>query len=141
MKLSVYLSNMIIEELKLYGDVDKVINRIVDTVVEKGYIDEIEFPSYGNRSNDTRLTVDIDNAEYEVLLETLGHNSKMYSLRRIIYWFIHNDKPSEFGWTVIPNPKYNAYIDMSIKSAKAANKIYESEILKDVINKLTELKR
>lgn len=97
MEISVYLHNDIIDTLKMYGDLDDVINLILDAASE-GKLEIENKPVCREREGARRLNVNITNQDYLQLLETYGNRSNTISLRRLLYWFVENEIYNDLEW-------------------------------------------
>ena len=101
MKLSQYLHNDIVDVLKTFGDLNDVVNKILDAA-DEGYIEVEDKPPCRDRDGCDRYNIDIHNENYLELLRIHGVKSKQISLRRLLYWFVENEIYEELGWTTRP---------------------------------------
>ena len=105
MVLSIYLHKDRVDILKTFGDLNNVINRILDAC-DEGYIELENKPECEPRDGASRYNVIITNENYIELLGFYGVKNKNISLRRLIYWFVDNEMYNELDWEPI-----NDYID------------------------------
>ena len=97
MILSLYLHNDVTDVLKMYGNLNDVINKILDES-SAGSFDVQNKPPCRNRDGASRYNVDVKNEDYLSMLESFGIKSKQISLRRLIYWFVENEIYYDLGW-------------------------------------------
>lgn len=105
MILSIYLHKEIANTLKTFGDLNEVINNILEAGAE-GNFDITNKPNCLSREGARRYEVNIIEPEYLALLELYPINSSKISLRRLLYWFVENEIYNELNWKPINN-----YID------------------------------
>ena len=140
MKVSVYLHKEIIETLRCFGNLDEVVNHILDDMSANYSLTDL--PACPDRTNAQRCTVDITNTEYLELLSTFGPTSPRVSLRRIIYYFVENELYTEFGWEFkneyvsIANTNFNKKVANAITSLEMSKKYAKSESTKDTLNSI-----
>ena len=99
MKVSVYLHDEIYGILRCYGDINTVVNRILDEA-SAGAFDVMDKPNVPSRAGARRFDVDITNRDYLELLYTYPQNSCRISLRRLLYWFVENEMYEILDWQV-----------------------------------------
>lgn len=97
---SVYLHDYIVDTLKMYGELDICINKILKHVEVNGLQIE-DLPECPSRIDAKRYNVFINNSYYNELVEAYGIKSKRISLRRLLYYFIDNELYNEYGWEPI----------------------------------------
>lgn len=90
MRVSIYLHDNIIAELKQYGDLQQVIDQIL-ALGEAGKIDLCDKPRCKDRDGARRLDIIVTNSYYIDMLQRYPPHSTRVSLRRLIYWFVEND--------------------------------------------------
>lgn len=118
MRVSVYIHEEIRAILCCYGELDDVINKILDAA-SAGEFDLMDKPNIGVREGARRFDVDVHNEEYLELMRTYPPNSSKISLRRIIYWFVENEMYELLGWEPV-----NEYRDRSdVKREKLIKRI------------------
>ena len=122
MILSQYLHSDIVNVLLTFGDLDDVVNRILDAS-DEGYFDIANKPQCRNREGCSRYDIRITNENYLRMLKTMGVKNKSISLRRLIYWFVDNEVYNEIGWEPVRD-----YLD---KNDKRINKVID-EILQKI---------
>lgn len=85
-RMSLYLSNEIVDELRRYGTINEVVGDIVDAVAEGelplGIAHEVP------RENGRVYHIIINNPEYESFVDSVGARNKHYSLRKLIYYVV-----------------------------------------------------
>lgn len=104
MLISVYLHNEYYQTLKTFGNIDDVVNKILDYC----YNNEIDITTITNapsRDGARRVNIRVTHQLYLDDYSTYSPNSTRYSLRKIIYWFIDNAIYEELDWKVINNPE------------------------------------
>lgn len=104
MRISVYLSDSIINELTSYGPLDEVVDNILQ-LGETGQIDLEQRPKCKNREHDRRVDIDVTNMYYLELMTHYPPNSSNISLRRLLYWFVENDLCSMLTPSNVQNDK------------------------------------
>lgn len=98
MVVNVYLDNDIVNMIEYYGSIDDVVNRILDHGTY-GDIELIDLPAVEMpKINGKQYKVNVTNQTYIELCELYTTKSSRISLRRIIYWFMYNEKYIEFNW-------------------------------------------
>jgi hypothetical protein len=116
MILSVYLHRDRVDVLKMFGDLNDVINRILDES-DEGHFDIMNKPIPPSREGAARYNVVINNENYLHMLKMFGIKSKQISLRRLVYWFVDNEIYDTLDWTPVSdfvnydNVKINKQID------------------------------
>lgn len=101
MLLSVYLEPEVHDVLCVYGELEEVVNRILDAGTE-GAFDISNKPNYyKDRSNCNRYEVLIKNEEYISLKNRFPINSSKISLRRLLQWFVYEEVYNDLGWTPV----------------------------------------
>lgn len=115
MLMSVYLHPPIANLLRCFGDLDTVVNKILQEG-EAGNIQLENLEPCQDRVGASRYDINITNEYYLALLDTYPQNSAKISLRRILYSFVENEIYEELGWSAT-----HEYIDT--KRKKLRNKI------------------
>lgn len=130
MRVSVYLHDEIKSILCCYGNLDDVINRVLDAG-STGEFDIMNKPQIPAREGAGRYDVDIVNEEYLELLNAYPRNSVKISLRRLLYWFVENEMYEILGWEPI-----NEYTDRNdLKRKRLVKRIRQDlEKLADIID-------
>lgn len=100
MKVSVYLHEEIYSILRCYGDIDVVVNKVLDEA-SKGSFDVMDKPTVPSRDGARRFDVDIRNRDYLELLQAYPPNSARISLRRLLYWFVENEMYEMLDWELV----------------------------------------
>lgn len=100
MRVSVYLHRYISDVLKTFGELNDVINRILEAC-EDGSIDVYDKPECENRNDAFRYEVNVTNEYYLSLMSIHGSRSKNISLRRLLYWFVDNEIYNDLEWEPI----------------------------------------
>lgn len=126
MKLSIYLHSSIVDVLKCYGDLDDVVNKILEQGAA-GVFDVMNKPPCPGRDGAGRYEIDIVEPTYLEMLETYSPFSSKISLRRLLYWFVENEIYEELGWE--QTRAYESRNDILL-SKKVANALSELEIAK-----------
>lgn len=150
MLLTIYLSDEVANLLNCFGDIDDVINRILEAAAE-GLIDIMDKPNIAEKKGGHYYKVNIVEPNYIAMLETFGTRSSRISLRRLLYWFIDNEIYSELGWEINDMPydkksvkSYGSLMELK-NSLYKANKIFPeykedfeaiNEILREIEVKL-----
>lgn len=84
--------------IRYYGSIPQVVNRIL----QHGAVGEIplmDLPSVKLPDHNVKqYKVNVTDANYLQLCEIYGTKSARISLRRIVYWFMENEKYIEFNW-------------------------------------------
>lgn len=119
MQYKVYLHRQIIDILSMYGDLSDVVNKIL-SYVEEGEINIETLPSAPSRDKAYQVTIDITNEYYLSLLTKYSIYSGKNSLRRLLYWFVENEKYDEYNFV-----KINDFVNSAIK--KPLNHIKQAE--------------
>lgn len=97
MTVSVYLHDEILSLLKCFGDIDNVVNKILDAG-SAGEITIMDKPAAPDRSGAKRIDVNIYNEEYLSLMRQFGAKSPRCSLRRLLYWFVEDEVYTLLDW-------------------------------------------
>ena len=97
MTISVYLSTEIYAMLSCFGNIDEVVNKILDAG-SQGLIDIMQKPVAPEKKGGRYYNINVVNEEYISLVETYGLKSSKISLRRLLYWFVENEIYNELGW-------------------------------------------
>lgn len=105
MTLSVYLHKDRVDVLKMFGNLNDVVNKILDEY-DNGKIDIENKPECESRIGASRYNINIRNENYVDMLMSYGIKSKQISLRRLLYWFVDNEIYNELEWEPV-----NDYID------------------------------
>lgn len=103
MIVSIYLHKYIVDTLKLFGNLEETINKILQAGAD-GDIEILDRPPCTNRDGASRYEIDITQQDYLELLECYPTNSPKVSIRRIIYWFVDFAIYEQLGWKT--NNKY-----------------------------------
>ena len=125
MKQSVYLHNYVTDVLLTFGDLNDVINKILDAS-DEGHFDITDKPSCESREGASRYNVNITNQTFIQMIKMYGEKNKSLSLRRLLYWFVDNEIYNDLGWEPIRD-----YIDKD-------DKIFNC-ILDDLLSTLDKL--
>ncbi len=147
-KVNVYLHDVVYDTLTLFGDINSVVNRILDAFSE-GKIDITNKPKCPEKMHGSQYCITIENQDYINLLNTLGRSSSI-SLRRLLYWFVDQEVYNELEWEVTRNVKDKQqlktkvikYINNSIDSlcsAKVLVKKQTEEKLQKIIDDLFDI--
>ena len=102
MKVSIYLHKEIYNTLKMFGDLNDVINKVLEAGAQ-GNFDVTDKPNSIDRIGAKRFNVTITEPDYLGLLEIYPINSSKISLRRLLYWFVENEIYNELGWEPVDN--------------------------------------
>ena len=97
MILSQYLHDDIVDVLLTFGNLNDVVNKILDEV-DEGNIELENKPECRLRGDAKRYNIEIYNESYIQALLVHGVRSKTISLRRLIYWFVENEIYVDLGW-------------------------------------------
>ena len=97
MKMSVYLHKEVADTLRCYGDLDEVVNKILEQC-EGGIIDVFNKPKAPERYGAIRYNIDVTNEYYLSLLANYPPNSPFVSLRRLLYWFVEEEMYEVLEW-------------------------------------------
>lgn len=90
--VALFLHPYVLNYLKSAGDIEVVINAIVNTVYCNGDYDFSEYVDVPPRDPTCKqVRVTIYNDEVCDLLDACGSNSRRFSIRRLLYWFIDNE--------------------------------------------------
>ena len=110
MRLSVYLHTYVTDTLRMFGDLNDVVDRILCEV------DVEDKPECPDRNGANRYNIDVINEEYLALIELHGNRSKNISLRRLLYWFVDNEIYNDLGWTPVSDyiSQYDKDVNRSI---------------------------
>lgn len=99
MVYNVYLHKYVADILSQFGEINAVVNRIVDSAMAGDFsIDDLPTAPPRTPGDMSQFKFDIGNVEYNELLQVRGSKSMSYSLRRIIYHFVDNEIYSELEW-------------------------------------------
>ena len=104
--LSVYLHEYVVNTLKMYGELDDVVNNVLDES-DAGNFDITDKPECQSRDGAGRYNITITNENYIKLLTAYGVKNKRISLRRLLYWFVDNEIYCDLGWECIRDYDYN----------------------------------
>ena len=124
MILSLYLHNDVIDTLQSFGELDDVVNKILDEC-SVGSFDFTNKPNCRERDGARRINVNITNEDYLIALNTYGVKSKHVSLRRLLYWFVENEIYCDLAWEQV-----NAYKDSDTERLKRQLVICQSDLTK-----------
>lgn len=94
---TIYLHNYIVDILQCFGDLDIVVNKILEAG-EQGVFDLESCPKAPDRNHCKQYDIDITNESYLQLLAMRGNSSSTLSLRRIIYYFVDNEMYTQLDW-------------------------------------------
>jgi hypothetical protein len=125
-KISVYLHQHIIDVLICFGDLNKVINRLLKECVDSGLAFVQELPTVGDRHNAKRVNVYIDDETME--------NLNGIKIRPLIYFFVENELYDKFDWVMLQNygdehrKKLNKLIDRAIYSVEKLNNVCKKDL-------------
>lgn len=148
MKLTVYLADEIVDVLNCYGDLNQVVNKMLEAGAN-GLIDIMDKPKVPERKGGHYYQIDIQEPNYLSLLESFGTKSSKISLRRLIYWFIENEIYSELDWEVTDefveskvSKNYDFLMDLKrdvFKLSKHLPEYFEEfEQINSLLNKIEE---
>lgn len=102
MQFSIYLHKDIVQTLKCFGDLNTVVNKILEEGANNK-IDVMNHPACRSREGATKYLIDITEPIYLELYAEFGPFNQSISIRRLLYWFVENDIADELGWTVVNN--------------------------------------
>lgn len=128
MKVSVYLHDEVLALLKCFGDLDTVINDILEAG-SKGEFEIMDKPAAPDRDGARRIDVNVVNKDYIHLMRQFGPQSRRVSLRRLLYWFVENEVYELLGWV----PEADYVTDQDKKIIKQLEKL--RMIAKDVLDR------
>lgn len=95
-RVSIYIEDYVLEVLKTFGQLDDVVNKILDCTQHT--VDLATLPVAPPPKNCRRVEVIITNESYLQMSEILGRRSKKLSLRRLLYWFVNNEQYNDYGF-------------------------------------------
>lgn len=123
---NVYLHKYVRDILSQFGDVNAVVNHIVDEAMA-GRINLYGLDKAPPRSSGDmcQYTFTIINDQYNELVDAHGPRSSLVSLRRIIYTFVDNEMYDELGWNTIHQPNVDAYTAALTRLADTVRKLGE----------------
>lgn len=98
-KLSLYLHQDIIDVLLCFGEVNDVINRILEEFVNKNFLFDNLIPKARDRNGARRINVFI---KLDTLSQLLG-----VGVRSIVYWFVENEVYSDLNWEAVSQYRDN----------------------------------
>lgn len=104
MRLSIYLHDEYHNYLSLYGDINTVVDRIL-TQLSESDIDIEAIHNAPPRDGAKRVNINVTNEWYLSELCARPINSPLYSLRKILYYVVDNELPSEWGWKTVNSYK------------------------------------
>lgn len=90
MVIRVYLDKTIVDVLRCYGDLNKVVNQIL-TFGAEGKFEVMDKPTAPPRQNGKYYDIDVWEPEYLDMYDIYGSKSSRISLRRLLYWFVQNE--------------------------------------------------
>lgn len=113
MQETIKLPKYVIDILSLYGDLNIVVNNIIDMAMlgELG----MEVEKLSNPCCDapqSNYTFTIFNEDYCELKKSYGRTSSRLSLRRILLYFVDNELYAEAGWTIVKRPPEHCAVDI-----------------------------
>ena len=112
MKMSIYLHSYVANALKMFGELDDVVNRILQAGADNK-IEILNKPRCANRDGASRYDINITQEDYLQLLEVYSPNSSTISIRRLLYWFVDNEMYEVLDWNLT-----NAYVDKKQERAR-----------------------
>lgn len=112
MQFSIYLHKDIIQTLKCFGDLNTVVNKILEEGANNK-IDIMNRPACRSREGATKYLIDITEPVYLELYEEFGPYNQSISIRRLLYWFVENDIADELGWKIVNN-----FVDVNKERAR-----------------------
>ena len=112
MQFSIYLHKDIVQTLKCFGDLNTVVNKILEEGANNK-IDVMNRPACRSRDGATKYLVDITEPTYLELYAEFGPYNQSISIRRLLYWFVENDIADELGWKIVNN-----FVDMNKERAR-----------------------
>ena len=121
MKQSVYLHDYVTDVLTTFGDLNDVINKVLDAS-DDGMFDIQDKPECEARENARRYNITITNQTYIQMVKALGERNKSISLRRLLYWFVENEIYNDLGWEPIreyvdkEKAKFNKQLDVTLSA-------------------------
>ena len=123
---NVYLHKYVRDILSQFGDVNAVVNHIVDEAMA-GRINLYGLDKAPARSSGDmcQYTFTIANEQYNELVDAHGPRSSLVSLRRIIYTFVDNEMYVDLGWKTIHQPNVDAYTASLTRLADTVRKLGE----------------
>ena len=96
--VSVYLEPEIHDTLCMFGELDEVVNRILNEG-SMGKFDITNKPNYySGRVNCNRYEIMVNNEDYINLKSKYPINSSKISLRRLLQWFVYDEVFDLLGW-------------------------------------------
>ena len=95
-KVSLYLDEYILEVLKAFGDLNTVVNKILECTSQT--VDIGSLPVAPASKECKRVEVVIEEPTYLSYIQTMGRKSKKLSLKRLIYWFVNNEQYNDYGF-------------------------------------------
>ena len=96
--------NLLIDEptakiMQYYGDISEVVNKILEHGA-RGDIPLMDLPPAPQPLPGTKqYKINVTDLNYLKLCDIYGTKSQRISLRRIVYWFMDNEKYIDFEWT------------------------------------------
>lgn len=109
MLMNVVLDNGTVSLMRYFGDLSDVANRILAHGA-KGEIPLMDLPQAQSVSSDCKqYKLNITDSNYLELCDTFGIRSQRVSLRRIICWFMDNEKYVDFQWEPCVDVKSNEH--------------------------------
>lgn len=108
LKTNIYLHKYVIDSLKQFGELNEVINRVIDAGMEGKFdIEDLPIAPLRTPGDCSQLTVIVHNQSYCELVAMHGARSQTVSLRRILYHFVDNELYVDLGWSVQKQDDYN----------------------------------
>lgn len=118
MLVSVYLSDDVKDILSCYGNLNDVVNKILEAGAQ-GVIDIMCKPTAPDKTGGHYYAIYVKEPNYIELIETYGTKSSKVSLRRLLYWFVENEIYAELGWepneifvNTTDNKSYDALMEL-----------------------------
>lgn len=123
MKLSLYLHQNIIDTLKCFGELNDVVNKLIEESMALEELYEDKLPCAPSRDGSKRINVRI----VDELYQELGY----IKVRPLIYWFVENEIYDQLGWQMVNKygeerrNKVLKKFDNAIESLESLNKVCE----------------
>lgn len=119
MKTSIYLHRYIYDILRQFGEINDVVNRLLDAG-STGELDIYSKPPCPKPGREcSRYEIDITNTDYLKMKSIMGANSNFISLRRLLYWFVEHEIYVDLGWRTVKYVNKNTLAAINkLKKAK-----------------------